>query len=230
MVANGVTTFEIFGEEVAVSSASIKGCRKSNEDSIGWLAKTRMGMYDSEPYLSITTDDEMFLAVVCDGVGGMKNGDRASRMIVEGSMEWARTTDLIGLDDMCHNFKDFLSDLEKKMIEALPGSATTFVALLGTHEGWRSLHLGDSRCYAIGKDGYRFRTKDHSLVEKMFTYGLIEENRMNSHPQNNIITNYIGGNHVDCMQINNLEPWSIAILSSDGAHTAYDRKTFEELI
>ena len=53
-------------------------------------------------------------------------------------------------------------------------------------------NVGDSRAYLIGKDGIRFVTVDHSLVELMVQRGELTREQAKSHPGKNLITRAVG--------------------------------------
>ena len=53
-------------------------------------------------------------------------------------------------------------------------------------------HVGDSRVYAINKDGVRQVTRDHSYVNVLLDSGEITEEEAAIHPQRNWIMKAVG--------------------------------------
>lgn len=156
------------------------------------LGKRRSVNEDSTNVFNL---EDGLLSIVCDGLGGNRAGDVASKTSVE----------------VIHKFfienpqMDHLSKMKNALIEAHAtllrlgnesehhkGMATTAVAVFiaGNTVFWG--HIGDSRIYLL-KDGTLDQvTKDHSLVQKMVDNGLITSKQAEKHPQRNIIVKALG--------------------------------------
>ena len=79
-------------------------------------------------------------------------------------------------------------------------------------------NVGDSRAYIFDKDGIRFVTVDHSLVELMVRRGEITREQAKTHPSKNLITRAVGTEaSVDCdFYSQELHPGDAVLLCSDG--------------
>lgn len=144
--------------------------------------------------------DRVLLAVVCDGMGGAKSGNVASRLAGE-----------VFSEEVLRSFrKDATGQETEQMLlaalklanisvyehaqisEAYSGMGTTMVACLICDRGALILNVGDSRCYHIDSDGIRRVTTDHSLVELMVQRGELTPEEARVHPRRNLITRAVG--------------------------------------
>ena len=144
--------------------------------------------------------DRVLLAVVCDGMGGAKSGNVASRLAGE-----------VFSEEVLRSFrKDATGQETEQMLlaalklanisvyehaqisEAYSGMGTTMVACLICDRGALILNVGDSRGYHIDSDGIRRVTTDHSLVELMVQRGELTPEEARVHPRRNLITRAVG--------------------------------------
>lgn len=222
---------EIFGMRYDISAHCITGRRRENQDSFGWIAITDAGISGTESPDNIPEGPEMFVAAVCDGMGGMPNGGDASRLVIERTMEWVGSVARTDLDSVASDYLEHaLPNIEEELMSSFPGSGTTVSLLLGMGGEWMSIHIGDSRLYAIYRDGSVFRTEDHSPVEEMRKKGFISEDEMECHPMKNLITYYVGGDDHDRAERNTLGDWVCTVLCSDGAYGSMPGQEFIDLI
>ena len=173
---------------------------------------------------------EFMFAVVCDGMGGMRDGAIASHIVIEGLLEWARAQPMDDVDTTLESLSESLEAVEGIIMESHPGSGTTLSVVFDVSNEWVSIHLGDSRCYVTGP-GLWWRTADHSPVEAMFRNGLIDEDEMNEHPMSNLISKYVGGDHSNKTDVESVPPgWDKLILCSDGAFGYMSPSQFQNLM
>lgn len=171
----------------------------------------------SEGIRVVDTDGipDMVLAVVCDGLGGLIDGDVASRETCDLLMGWASTADLT--DDAVRSLTDGLRSVESEIMRDVRGGGTTASMVLGIDGLWTSVHIGDSRCYAVLPDTV-WRTADQSPVEDMFRRGEITEEEMNGHPLSNVMDWCIGNGGSRHSVVDRVpEGWGRIVLCSDGA-------------
>lgn len=141
-----------------------------------------------------------FLAVVCDGMGGAKSGDVASRLASEvfgqdisGSvhpdMEQQEIVKM--LVDAVKSANTAVYEQSKVSPDFL-GMGTTLVAVFLQNRSAYILNVGDSRCYYIADGQVQQVTEDHSVVGLMVARGQISEEEARIHPNKNLITRAIG--------------------------------------
>ena len=109
---------------------------------------------------------------------------------------------------------------------------TTFTC--GVIEGSRLIvvHIGDSRAYIFGKNGFKQVTSDHSYVMEMVRHGRMTEEEAKDHPKRNIITKAIGTNgdiEADLF-IEELKEGDYVLICSDGLTTMVKDETIAEIL
>lgn len=163
--------------------------------------------------------------ILCDGMGGMADGEKASRLAVDTFSE-----DMTALTD----FRDLPEFFRREILKADElifrergggGSGTTLVAVMivGDQLYWAS--VGDSRVYLARGEEIVQVTRDHNywlLLQKDIANGRTTEEEARSHPQREALISYLGSGDVTLMDINK-EPFSlrngdIVLLCSDGLY------------
>ena len=137
--------------------------------------------------------------VVCDGMGGAKAGDIASKLAVETFR--THLEDLRGPDLPGETGKLLLAAAEdaNRVVyhkastdDDCIGMGTTLVGLILQGETLEVVNVGDSRAYLIRPDGIRRITRDHSVVEDLIANGDLTPEQARRHPQKNLITRALG--------------------------------------
>lgn len=140
------------------------------------------------------------LAVVCDGMGGAKSGNVASRLagevfteeVLRSFREGAtlqETEEMLRVAVKLANISVFE---HAQISEAYRGMGTTLVACLLSACGAVILNIGDSRAYYVDAEGISRVTIDHSLVEMMVRRGELTPEEARVHPRRNLITRAVG--------------------------------------
>ena len=201
---------------------------------------------ENQDYFETTcvADDNVVIAVVCDGMGGAKAGNVASRLAAETFTQALKNQPGALLDGGL--VEDALTDamtaancVVHEMGRTEPGRygmGTTLVGALVRKEGKGKrayiLNVGDSRAYHISGQKIVRITKDHSLVEEMLTRGDITQDEAMRHPNRNLITRVVGTEkQVDCdlFQVS-LKKDDRLLLCTDGlTNTVTDQEILEEI-
>jgi protein phosphatase len=145
-------------------------------------------------------DNGMMLAVVCDGMGGAKSGNVASRLACE-----------VFSEEICRSFHPTMTDSEAerllrsavnlanvsvyehaKLSVEYEGMGTTLVAALLRPGLAHVVNVGDSRAYYFDADGINRITTDHSVVQYMIQRGEITWEQAKDHPSKHMITRAVG--------------------------------------
>lgn len=221
----------LFGKKYDVTMASLTGRRSENQDSAGWAAVGGGFRAEATEGVAVPTEcrqgRDRFIAIVCDGMGGLSDGAYAGRYVVSGILEWFCSLDAVDADTISEKIISEISKIEKNLMTVRPGSGTTISLAMAFDGKWISAHLGDSRCYGFGKTDYR--TMDHSPVEDMFRKGLIEEEDENGHPMKNVVSAYVGGGFAEKTEIENIPEWDTLCLCTDGAHGSVGPREFRRI-
>jgi len=223
----------VFGQKYAVTEKTVSGRRDENQDSLLWAYRNGSKIEinnNGVRFEENNTCSELFMAAVCDGMGGMKDGAAASNTLVSVLTNWVKIADCPDIEGYIESLKDAIRSAEQIITENYPGSGTTIVLILGINDCWYAFHIGDSRCYLTSENEY-FRTVDQSPVEDLYQNGIITEDDMIVHPMNNIISYYVGGNNVDMMVRDDLGgDWDSLTICSDGAFGYMYPSEFKELV
>ena len=141
-------------------------------------------------------DRHTILAVVCDGMGGAKSGNIASRLAIDvfvdevknswkSSMTQEQTGQLLQNAVKLANFTVY--DQARQFAD-FAGMGTTLVAALLSGRNATIINVGDSRCYHITHSDIRRITVDHSVVQMMVDRGELTAEEARSYPGRNYIT------------------------------------------
>ena len=154
--------------------------------------------------LDCDTDEDIFLAAVCDGMGGAAGGSFASKLavdtfkeeltsgmknILEENLSADSCEVLLSYAARCANTAVYKTAQE---ISALRGMGTTLVAIIMFRNTVYAINIGDSRLYVIGEDGICKISRDHSYVQTLVDQGKISEEEARVHPNKNVIMRAIG--------------------------------------
>jgi protein phosphatase len=185
--------------------------RKNNEDSFLGLrfdasGVQHLGKVGEAP---LTTMD--FAFAVCDGMGGAKAGEFASRIAVEKITTLLPRSFQQSAAGLGPGFADVLTELYAQVHKALAylgqsyeechGMETT-MSLCWFTPGWMYFgHVGDSRIYylAAGGDTLKQISQDDTHVAWLLREGKISEYEARTHPRRNVLQKSLGGggNFVD---------------------------------
>jgi len=172
--------------------------------------------------------------IIADGMGGECNGDIASKIAVDTISDIiAGKLDSTPADMLKDLMSSAITQADKnisKYIDAHPesyGMGTTILLMIH-HNGLISLAwCGDSRCYCYDKGKICSLTKDHSYVQELIDDGKISIEESFSHPDNNLITRFVGGGEQTCnpeFADHQMTESEIIVLCSDGL-SGYCRET-----
>ncbi len=166
------------------------------------FCKTDVGLVrdnnqDSFSFKKLT--DTCAWVIVCDGMGGAKGGNIASRMTVDFIAEYFKEKIENANDEQIHYIiSEALEKANKHVFEAskakpeLAGMGTTAVIAVIKNSVAHVAHVGDSRAYLISPGDIKRLTLDHSFVQEMVNRGEITEDQARKHPNRNYITRALG--------------------------------------
>lgn len=179
------------------------------------------------------------MAVVCDGMGGARSGNVASRLAAEVFAEELKRGYRHGMnqDQAEYLLRTAVSIANTavyenaQLNEDMQGMGTTLVAVLVVGKKAYFANVGDSRGYLMNRQGIQRVTVDHSLVELMVQRGELSSEQAKSYPGKNFITRAIGTERsVECdLFAATLRQGDCILLCSDGLtnHLADQELLFE---
>lgn len=151
-------------------------------------------------YLIHRPDEKMLAAVVCDGMGGAKSGNIASKLAaetflaeikrsVQPNMEIEKAEAALRTAVSLANAAVYEN---ARFSDDYAGMGTTLVAILVLGGTGLIVNVGDSRAYLLNPMDVRQITVDHSLVEMMVQRGELKREEAKSYPGKNLITRAVG--------------------------------------
>ena len=197
--------------------------RKQNQD---YYLLQRLGGHD-------------LMAVVCDGMGGARSGNVASRLAAEVFTEELQRGYRPGMSQEQADYllRTAVSIANTAVYENgqlnpdMKGMGTTLVAVLILGKRAYFANVGDSRGYLMNRQGIQRVTVDHSLVELMVQRGELSSEQAKTYPGKNFITRAVGTEQsVECdLYTAALRPGACILLCSDGLtnHLADQELLFE---
>lgn len=204
------------GKMKVVGITDIGMVRKNNEDAF-WI------------------DKEHGLFIVCDGMGGHRGGEVASRMAVE------RVRLSLSNPDQAppaHRLIKSIQEANKAIYQAgqknqdLYEMGTTITAILHTGKHLIIANVGDSGAFLIRSDGIKKITRDHTLAEQMLSNGMLKPEELRDNAYNHILTRALGIDvevEIDVFE-QEVQSHDILLMCSDGLTDMLDHKEIFDLI
>lgn len=192
----------------------------------------------NEDAWTTTRIDTAHLLVLCDGMGGMGSGDRASTLAVETIETFVRSHDLPPRSRLEAALDQADRAVRKALCteEARPGSTAVVVYVEANQAtvAW----VGDSRAYWLRNDQILGRTTDHKLVQGLVDKGELTVEQARTSRFSNVLTRSIGGRLQSDAPVKidvlpgawALEPGDRVLLCSDGLVDLVDDSEIPDLV
>ncbi|MBM7618441.1 serine/threonine protein phosphatase PrpC [Bacillus tianshenii] len=166
--------------------------------------------------------------VICDGMGGLTQGELASATVVEHLSEWF-DHELPGLleretqeTELSIRLEQVINEVNRKILNHGEGSnvqlGTTLTALLMVYSSYILVQIGDSRAYMLNDDTLTQLTKDQTLVQRELEKGNITEDQARVDPRRNVLLQCVGATKElkPVVSTGTVESGSGFLLCSDG--------------
>lgn len=189
-----------------------------------------------------TIAGEMVLAAVCDGMGGLLDGERASRSMITHIEKWYEEVFPIlveqgieiselkrELESLLIEHNEYLIDLGKEKNIQM---GTTVSILIIFRKKYLGIHVGDSRIYAIEKRKIKQLTNDHTRVMQDVRRGILTEKKAKYDRRRNQLLQCIGvrGEIQPEFFEGDIKTEETFLLCSDGfVHEVSDREIWKKL-
>lgn len=189
--------------------------KKTNQDSfLGRIYDTSMG--------------KVAFGIMCDGMGGLSNGELASATVVSGYQQWVEnrlpellsngslsdevvSSDWIQIATTCN---ETIKQYGRKIGSNL---GTTLCAILLVGNRYYIINVGDSRAYLLN-NSVNVLTKDQTVVAREVELGKLTPEQAAVDPRRSVLLQCIGASDVvyPDMFFGNVEPNSVFFLCTDG--------------
>ena len=162
--------------------------------------------YNQDAYtiqVARTCIGDMYMCVVCDGVGGLNKGEIASASVVTAFSDWFKNR----LPDFLDNPSDLfnrvhtsweilISELNAKLRaygqQQNLHMGTTVSALFVAGDKALVLQVGDSRVYQYRQNKLCYRTKDQTLAQREFDAGNISYEQLLTDKRAHVLLQCVG--------------------------------------
>src|SRR3981081_2658535 len=213
--------------------------------SLEMAKATHTGMVRSHNEDSITTDPQIGLAVLADGMGGYNAGEVASgiatalissetreAMVRQAPREVDRRT---GSPVAAQLLRDIIAKANTSIYQSAnsqpqyAGMGTTLVVALFCNSQITLAHIGDSRCYRQRGGKLEQITRDHSLLQEQIDSGLLAKETAKRSQNKNLVTRALGIEPEDEAEIRTdpAPTGDIYVLCSDGLNDMVDDEDIE---
>ena len=170
--------------------------------SFGITDKGKVRSENQDSYIIENCDKrKCVIAVICDGMGGAKAGDLASRLsskefvsrvyeslaaprLLMGNIEKLLRDSCADANGVVYEYSRFDANYS--------GMGTTLVGGIITRRKACLVNVGDSRAYHFTREDVSLVTRDHSMVAYMVERGELTQEQAKLHPGKNVITRAVG--------------------------------------
>ncbi len=199
------------------------GARHSQQDSFGF----------ADPDDAAFIAHAGFLAVVCDGMGGMEYGDAASRTAVKVFLEaYQRKTPAESIPDALERSVREANNQVVAMAHSLglaEGIGTTLVAAAVSQTSLYYISVGDSGLFHCTGGDCRMINRPHifaNILDAAVARGNMSREDAEQHPERESLTSFIGTETLEEID-RNVEPYPLSpgdtiLLASDGMFKTLD--------
>lgn len=192
---------------IATADTDIGIAKNTNQDSV-LIKHARAG------------GEEVLLAVVCDGMGGLSKGELASATVIRAFSKWfdeelPYELENVDLTIIGANWSLLLKELNAKILtysneNGIEGVGTTFTGILFIGDRYLIGHVGDTRVYHIGSTLVQL-TADQTFVAREISRGTMTPEQAKTDKRRNLLLQCVGASKV-------VEPQIICGKTEKGAY------------
>jgi len=188
---------------------------------------------------AICNEEQLVLAVVCDGMGGLQKGEVASASLVREFSRWfeeelpeilkqadVETGILLSWDSLLKEMNERISAYGKQHEIQL---GTTVTAIIFVNNEYFVAHVGDSRAYELGEQMFQI-TRDQTLVAREVEQGLLTEEEAEQDSRRSVLLQCIGASEqiVPAYIKGNVHKDAVYLLCCDGfRHVISSQEIYE---
>ena len=162
------------------STVGLSTSRLQNEDNYGIRQQ------------QLSNLETMILGVVADGMGGMSQGEVASKLAVQTVLEEPIPGEFKSLEQRNKWLISLFTKANEKISTNVKDGGTTLSLVLSIAQQLMVAHVGDSRIYLLRQGEIYQLSEDHSLVAMLVASGQITEAESQEHPDRNVLTKSLG--------------------------------------
>lgn len=184
--------------------------------------------------------EEILLAVVCDGMGGLSKGELASATVIRAFSKWfdeelPYELENVDLQIIGAKWSLLLKELNAQILEysknnGIEGVGTTFSGILFVGDQYVIGHVGDTRIYHIGASLTQLTT-DQTFVAREISRGTMTIEQAKIDKRRNLLLQCIGASKVVEPQIicGKTEKGAYMLCSDGFRHEITEAEIYESL-
>jgi protein phosphatase len=177
---------------------------------------------------SISNQDQILLAAIADGMGGMAEGEVASKLAIDTVLNASFPEKINNPQERQSWLEEIFNLANRGITNTVKNGGTTLSLVLAFNQKLQIAHVGDSRIYLLRKGIICQLSEDHSLVAMLLNSDQISYEESLNHPERNVLIKSLGNQpklnpgHVQNLTYFNsdnyltLENDDLLILCSDG--------------
>lgn len=175
--------------------------------------------------------ENVVLSAVCDGLGGLSDGETASSFVISRLSEWFENSvckhlkngsSMLAvrkdLDLMLHETSEIIN-LYSDKTGRLSGTTMTCMLYIEHFGKFLCAHIGDTRLYKITDEKTEILTTDHSVLSDEIRKGIISAEEASSDERQNQLTKCMGAGLKNISfdyRIDSAETGAVYMICSDG--------------
>jgi len=224
--------------------------RENNEDHFMVVrrrrSRTLMMSNLPEGYLPEFSDDDAYVMLVADGLGGEAFGEMASMLALRtawdlgfSEIKWTLRVSEKEVAELEEKAEVYFRLIDKALIQQarvkpeVAGMGTTLTAAYTVGANAFVFHVGDSRAYLARNGELRQLTKDHTVAQKLVDQGALPPEALGASSFRHMLTNCVGcskaGLKVDVRHARLIDGDSL-LLCSDGLTDMVDEETIADTL
>lgn len=185
--------------------------------------------------------NNILLAALADGMGGMAQGELASKIAIQTFLENPFNFDINNQENQQQWLLKMFNNANQNINQEVSEGGTTLSVILAVNNQLMISHVGDSRIYLIKNEEIIQLSEDHSLVNMLVASEQITYEESLDHPDRNVLIKSLGlksvlsAGYVQNLSKNTdklsltLEDNDLIILCSDGVWDLITNQEFIEL-
>ena len=175
-----ISTPKINWEIASSSTVGLSINRLKNEDNYGIK------------YQKISDTETIILAAIADGMGGMSQGELASKLAIKTVLETPISPEYPTIEQYQEWLTNLFTQANETVSNQVKEGGTTLSVIFARSQQLIISHVGDSRIYLLRQGQIKQLSQDHSLVAMLVASGQITEIESLEHPDRNVLTKSIG--------------------------------------
>ncbi|MDH6057163.1 PP2C family protein-serine/threonine phosphatase [Umezakia ovalisporum] len=175
-----VSTVKIQWNIASRSTVGLSTHRLHNEDNYGVRQQ------------QLSDTETMIVGVIADGMGGMSQGELASKLAVQIVLEESISPNLKTPEQRNEWLIALFTKVNESVATYVQDGGTTLSVILAMAQQLMIAHVGDSRIYLLRQGEIRQLSEDHSLIAMLVASGQITLEESINHPDRNVLTKFLG--------------------------------------